>query len=185
MKYLKYHNLNNKRFLNDTLKQVLEVVKAASWPSAKLREVRAAAPWEQSPATEHHRTGWPVCWKCGDVSHSEYPQRRDKELKNRVRNVTTKVPVSLSSFLCFMLNVRVKRNDNLYSEGQIEDRHCLGTTDMGHLWPSPDLISLQGCLTGTLFGCTVGRHPGGCEQLSETKFEGCPRGSNRVRSMPV
>jgi hypothetical protein len=76
--------------------------------SGPTREVRAAAPMgTQSPATEHHRTGRLVCWKHGNVSHSDYPYRCDmdymtgtqewsEEGHNKGASIISLIPVSCS-----------------------------------------------------------------------------------------
>lgn len=64
--------IGSEKSLNEALNQTvkLEAAKAVVRKTAKLPEVRVAAPMRiWSPATERSRIEGPASWQCGDISH--------------------------------------------------------------------------------------------------------------------
>jgi hypothetical protein len=109
--------MGRKKSLNEALNQAvkLQVAKAVVRPTAKVPEVRVAAPMRiWSPETERSRTQGPISWQCGDIDHlrRDCQQRHDEEADHDSKTSKSRQefwPLVSPSFPRFIPNVSAKR----------------------------------------------------------------------------
>jgi hypothetical protein len=120
-----------KETLNQALR--LEAVKAAAWPTARLRKVTRVPTGRPPTSPERHRNERPVCWRCVKPGHfRRYCRQRPPEEMNQ--DPGTKSGLSESSITPPRSTFKVLAKwakGSLTAVGWIQEKPCRVTIDNG------------------------------------------------------
>jgi hypothetical protein len=139
--------------LNEALNQALriEAARATAWPTARLREVTRAPTGRLPTPPERRRSGRPVCWWCGEPSHSQkYCRQRPPEEMGqdpRTRRGVSQPSITPPRFIIKVLAEWA--NGSLTGDGYIQERPSRVTIDTGASVTVAKQTSSRGCLKGS------------------------------------